>query len=313
MIIEVQNLVKRYNQNKVLNHLNLTVPKGQILGLLGPNGSGKSTLINCILGLLKFDRGQIKIFGQTMTPTNYAMKKRIGLVPQELALFDELTVLDNLNYFCGLYIQNKKRRQFLVQQAMELVELQDFAKYYPKQLSGGLKRRLNIACGIAHQPELLFLDEPTVAVDPQSRNKILDSIQQLNHQGTTIIYTTHYMEEVEQLCQQIVILDHGDVIAQGTTEQLTQLIQTTGTLTLDIAQISSSQLVELEQMPGMQQVLYSLSQLTIVNQNLNQNLIVILEYLQQQHILYTNLRIQTANLNDVFLAITGRQLRDAKE
>lgn len=310
MIIDVHNLVKRYDKQKVLNHLNLQVKQGKILGLLGPNGSGKSTLINCILGLLKYDRGEIKVFDQVMTPTNYAVKQKIGLVPQELALFAELTVQENIDYFCGLYVKEKSKRQTLVEQALELVELQNFRKYYPKQLSGGFKRRLNIACGIAHQPELIFFDEPTVAVDPQSRNKILKSIKQLNRNGATIIYTTHYMEEAEYLCEPIVILDRGEIIAQGTKDQLIAMIQTDSKLTMEVPQITAEQLQQLTQLPGMVRVEYQAQQLVLCNQNLNRNLVMILEYLANHQILYANLKTQQPDLNDVFLTITGRKLRD---
>ena len=200
MLIEIENLVKRYGDFTALNHLNLSVKKGEILGLLGPNGSGKSTTINCVLSLLTYDRGSIKIFGEEMGPEKYGIKQKIGVVPQEIALFEELSVTDNINYFCGLYVQEKSKREQYVEEVIQLVGLEEFRKFYPRQLSGGLKRRLNIACGIVHKPELIFLDEPTVAVDPQSRNKILDSIKELNRQGATIVYTTHYMEEVEILC-----------------------------------------------------------------------------------------------------------------
>lgn len=199
MVVKVNNLVKRYNELLALDHFNLEVKEGEIFGLLGSNGSGKSTSINCILSLLKYDKGEIRIFNKPMTPDAYDIKKDIGVVMQEVAVFEELTVYENIDYFCGLYIKDKLKRKALVEEAIEFVALKDFKKFYPKKLSGGLLRRLNIACGIAHKPKLIILDEPTVAVDPQSRNNILTGIKKLNEQGATIIYTTHYMEEVEQL------------------------------------------------------------------------------------------------------------------
>ena len=198
------------------------VYEGEILGLLGPNGSGKSTTINSILALLKYQNGSIKIFGKDMKPDSYDIKSKIGVIFQEVAVFNELNVYDNINYFCGLYIEDKNIRKQYVEDAIELVGLGEFKKYLPKQLSGGLLRRLNIACGIAHKPKLIFLDEPTVAVDPQSRNNILDGIKKLRDDGATIVYTTHYMEEVEILCDRIIILDKGKIIAQGTSEELKQ-------------------------------------------------------------------------------------------
>ena len=222
-VVSVQNLVKKYKNNYAVNDLSFNVKKGEILGLLGPNGSGKTTTINCILSLLQFDSGQIKIFGETMRPSAYDIKQKIGVIFQEVAVFNELTVYENIDYFCGLYISDKNTRKQYITDALKLVSLEKFQKYRPKQLSGGLLRRLNIACGIAHKPELIFLDEPTVAVDPQSRNNSLNDIKKLRDQGATVIYTTHYMEEVEELCDRIIILDNGKIIAKGTVDELKKL------------------------------------------------------------------------------------------
>ena len=219
-VIEVSHLTKEYKNLKAIDDLSFNVYQGEILGLLGPNGCGKSTTINSILSLLKYQEGFIKVFGKEMEPDSYDLKAKIGVIFQEVAVFDELNVYDNINYFCGLYIREKKQRKQYVDDAISLVGLNDFKKFLPKQLSGGLLRRLNIACGIAHKPKLIFLDEPTVAVDPQSRNHILDGIKKLRDQGATIVYTTHYMEEVEILCDRIIILDKGKIIAQGTSDEL---------------------------------------------------------------------------------------------
>ena len=222
-IIEVKSLTKEYKGKKAVDNLSFDVYKREILGLLGPNGSGKSTTINSILALLKYQNGRIKIFGKEMKPDSYDIKSKIGVIFQDVAVFNELNVYDNINYFCGLYIKDKNTRKQYVEDAIKLVGLEEFKKYLPKQLSGGLLRRLNIACGIAHKPTLIFLDEPTVAVDPQSRNNILDGIKKLRDEGATIVYTTHYMEEVEILCDRIIILDNGKIIAQGTSEELKKL------------------------------------------------------------------------------------------
>ena len=218
-VIEVLNLTKEYKTKKAIDDLSFNVYEGEILGLLGPNGSGKSTTINCLLSLLKYN-GIIKIFGEEMSPSAYELKSKIGVIFQDVAVFNELNVYDNINYFCGLYIKDKNIRKKYVDDAIELVGLTEYKKYLPKQLSGGLLRRLNIACGIAHKPKLIFLDEPTVAVDPQSRNNILEQIKKLRNDGATIVYTTHYMEEVEILCDRIIILDKGKIIAQGTSDDL---------------------------------------------------------------------------------------------
>ncbi|MGX7013812.1 ABC transporter ATP-binding protein [Vagococcus silagei] len=309
-MIKMTNIVKRYDELTALNHFNLEVKSGEILGLVGPNGCGKSTAIFSMLALLKIDRGEIELFGEPMTPTSYHLKQKIGIVPQELAFFEELTVKQNIDYFCGLYISQKEQRETLVQTAIELVGLEDFIKFYPKQLSGGLKRRLNIACGIAHQPELIILDEPTVAVDPQSRNKILESIRSLNNQGATIVYTSHYLEEVESLCETIVIMDSGQVIAEGSSEALKAMVRTEEKLMLDVPFVTSEQLSVLETLSDVQSVNYDHETLTIHTTKLSQNLLTILETLKEEKIHYANLRTQEITLNDVFLAITGKELRD---
>ena len=190
-VIKIENLVKRYHELLALDHFNLEIDEGEVFGLLGPNGSGKTTTMNCILSLLSYDKGSIEVFGKEMRPDSYELKRQIGVVMQNVAVFDELTVYENIDYFCGLYIQDKALRKQYVEEAMEFVGLQEFRKFFPIKLSGGLLRRLNIVCGIAHKPKLIFLDEPTVAVDPQSRNKILEGIEELNRKGATIVYTSH--------------------------------------------------------------------------------------------------------------------------
>lgn len=224
-MIEVKNLVKRYGDVLALDHFNLKVEDGEIFGLLGPNGSGKTTAINCMLSLLKYDKGDIRLFGEPMSPDNYKSKQKIGVVLQNVAVYNELTVEENIDYFCGLYVGEKRRRKELVNEAIEFAGLSDYRKFLPRKLSGGLLRRLNIACGIAHKPKLIFMDEPTVAVDPQSRNSILEGIRRLNQEGATIVYTSHYMEEVEQLCTRIMIMDRGRAIASGTTLELKNMIR----------------------------------------------------------------------------------------
>ena len=222
-VLEVKGLVKSYKELKALCGLDLDVKKGEIFGLLGPNGSGKTTAMNCILGLLNYDSGSIRVFGQEMTPSSYDIRRRIGVVPQNVAVSDELNVQENIDFFCGLYVDDKKERKLLTDRAIDFAGLSQFRKFRPKKLSGGLLRRLNIACGIAHRPELIFLDEPTVAVDPQSRSHILDGIEKLREDGATIIYTTHYMEEVEQICDRVAIIDAGKNIALGTVDELKKL------------------------------------------------------------------------------------------
>ncbi|MGI6736304.1 MAG: ABC transporter ATP-binding protein [Anaerovoracaceae bacterium] len=224
-VIEVSHLTKKFKEKTAVDDLSFTVRQGEILGLLGPNGSGKSTTINCILALLTFQRGDIRVFGKEMMPSSYDLKARIGVIFQDVAVFDELSVQDNIDYFCGLYVTNRKVRQRCVEDALRFTGLEEYRKIFPKKLSGGLLRRLNIACGIAHRPQLLFADEPTAAVDPQSRSRILDGFRRLRDSGVTIIYTTHYMEEVEQICDRVIILDAGKILASGTIGELKQQVR----------------------------------------------------------------------------------------
>lgn len=219
-VVRIKNIVKHYRKFKALDGLDIEVNDGEIFGLLGPNGSGKTTCMNCMLSLLSFDSGEVEIFGEKMAPDRYDIKRNIGVVPQDVAVFNDFSVRENIDYFCGLYVKDKNKRKELVDEAIDFVGLGEFTKFRPKKLSGGLLRRLNIACGIAHKPKLIIMDEPTVAVDPQSRNNILEGIKKLNQSGSTVIYTTHYMEEVEEICSRVVIIDHGKVLAQGTTEEL---------------------------------------------------------------------------------------------
>lgn len=310
MIVKVSNLVKRYNELLALDHFNLEVKEGEIFGLLGPNGSGKSTSINCILSLLKYDKGEIIIFGKPMSPDAYDIKKDIGIVMQDVAVFEELTVYENIDYFCGLYVKDKIRRKALVEEAIEFVALKDFKKFYPKKLSGGLLRRLNIACGISHKPKLIILDEPTVAVDPQSRNNILTGIKKLNEQGATIIYTTHYMEEVEQICDRIAIIDRGKTVALGTKEELKAMIKMGEKITVEVFNLSSKMLEALKELPTVDKAEYRENTLVIRSKKGKNNLVRILEFLNQHDIEFGKIYSELPTLNDVFLEITGKELRD---
>ena len=255
-VVEIENLVKRYQELVALDHFNLTIEEGEIFGLLGPNGSGKTTTINCILALLAFDKGTVRVFGREMRPDSYDLKRQIGVVMQNVAVFQELTVYENIDYFCGLYIRDKALRHQYVEDAIDFVGLNDFRKFYPKKLSGGLLRRLNIACGIAHKPKLIILDEPTVAVDPQSRNKILEGIQELNRNGATIIYTSHYMEEVEQICTRIAIMDKGKNLAIGTTEELKRMIKKSEIISIDILDLLPAQIAAIRDIKHVYEVTF---------------------------------------------------------
>ncbi len=312
-VIKINNLVKRYGDLIALDHLDLEIKQGEIFGLLGPNGSGKTTTINCLLSLLAFDKGDIEIFGKKMTPVSYDIKKEIGVIMQNVTVFEELTVYENIDYFCGLYIKDKAKRREYVEEAIKFVELGDFRKFYPKKLSGGLLRRLNIACGIAHKPKLIILDEPTVAVDPQSRNRILEGIQELNRNGATVIYTSHYMEEVEQICTRIAIMDKGRKVAEGTKDELKRMIKNTETITIEILDVPDNIVKEIASLPHVYDTDFSNGKLTVYCSGGKHNLTRVLEVLQKNELSFGRVYTELPTLNDVFLEITGKALRDKED
>lgn len=308
-IIEVENLTKKYKNLIAVNNLTFNVKKGEILGLLGPNGSGKSTTINSILSLLNYE-GTIKIFDKIMNPNAYDIKKKIGVIFQDIAVFNELTVIENIDYFAGLYIKDKEIRKKYVQDAIDLVNLNEFIKFYPKQLSGGLLRRLNIACGIAHKPEIIFLDEPTVAVDPQSRNNILNGIKKLKNNGATIIYTTHYMEEVEILCDRVIIIDKGKIIAEGTCDELKKLAKIEEKVTIEVPELNKKIIDKIKLEKNIESLSYENGILFIVYNKGKNNLENLIDYMKDNKIKYNSIYSERPTLNDVFLELTGKELRD---
>lgn len=310
MVISMHNLVKRYGDLIALDHFNLEVMQGEIFGLLGPNGSGKTTAINCLLSLLTYDKGGIEVFGRLMTPESYDIKRDIGIVMQNVAVFEELTVRENIDYFCGLYVPDKAKRAALVEEAIQFVGLQEYRRFLPKKLSGGLLRRLNIACGIAHKPRLIILDEPTVAVDPQSRNSILEGIQRLNREGATVVYTSHYMEEVDQICSRIAIMDKGQVIALGTKEELKAMIRVGETVTVEALDLGEAAVSSVRALPGISSAEYDGRVLTAKFLSGSRNLTHLLDCLKDGNISFGQVYSVLPTLNDVFLEITGKQLRD---
>lgn len=309
-VVEVKNLVKRYKELIALDNFSMKIEKGEVFGLLGPNGSGKSTTINCILSLLDYDNGEIKVFGEKMKSSRYDLKKRIGIVMQDVAVFDELTVEENVDYFCGLYIADKNLRKQYVDEAIEFVGIEEFRKFRPKKLSGGLLRRLNIACGIAHKPELIILDEPTVAVDPQSRNKILEGITELNKKGATIIYTSHYMEEVEQICTHILIMDKGKNITDGTADELKRSIKNTENIIVNIKKLDQKHVDAIGKLNHVYDITYMADRLEIKCSGGRHNISHVIDYFAENDLDYDRIYSELPTLNDVFLEITGKNLRD---
>ena len=309
-LIEVKGLVKKYKDLTALDSIDLDVKKGRILGLLGPNGSGKSTAINCILSLLKKDSGSVKIYGKEMRPDAYDIKEKIGVVFQDVGVYDELNVYENIDYFCGLYIRDKKEREKLIARTLDLVGLNDFVKFKPRKLSGGLLRRLNIACGIAHRPDIIILDEPTVAVDPQSRNNILEGIKKLNEEGSTIIYTSHYMEEVDYLCDDIVIIDKGRVIAKGSSSELKDMIEINEKISFVVDDLGGQAKEKLKNMDHLIDFSYKDDTCRMTFSKGKENLIALVEILNDYKFAYRSINVEKPSLNDVFLELTGKDLRD---
>jgi ABC-2 type transport system ATP-binding protein len=308
MVVEVKNLVKRYDKLVALDHLNLIVEKGELFGLLGPNGSGKTTAMNCILSLIKYDKGTIEIFGKTMKQDAFEIKRNIGFIMQDAAVFEELTVYENVSYFCSLYIKDVKEVKRLTEEAIAFISLEDFVRFPARKLSDGLKSRLNFACGIAHKPKLIILDEPADDVDPHSRNKILDGIKKLNEAGTTILYTAHNMEEVEQLCTTISLIDKGKIIAAGTKDELKNMISIGEKITVEAYNMTLGQLDDLKRSANVNSVSYHNNLLEIKSKKGKNNLIHILDFLQKNDINFGKIYTELPTLNDVFLEITGKEI-----
>ena len=309
-LIKIQDLTKRYGSNIAVDNLSLSVTEGDIFGLLGPNGAGKSTIINIVCGLLKADVGMITIDGINIKSDPMEVKRRIGLVPQEIALYDVLTARENISFFgklAGLRGNMLKQR---TDEALEFVGLTDKFNGTPKEFSGGMKRRLNIACAIVHQPKIIIMDEPTVGIDPQSRNHILDSVKRLNQMGSTIIYTSHYMEEVESICNQISILDNGRVIASGTKEQLKRIVSNEDRITIECLNMNYSSLEKLKTVHGLNHVELNDNKIEILAENAQSVLQDVFFLLSSNDVRIKEVKMSVPNLETVFLSLTGRKLRD---
>ncbi|MCL2365723.1 MAG: ABC transporter ATP-binding protein [Oscillospiraceae bacterium] len=312
MIASMKNVVKRYGDLTALDHLNLDVAEGEVLGLLGPNGAGKTTAIRTLCGLIDADGGEVQVFGQKQNTHNLKVRRNLGLVTQELTVFNELSAIENLRYFGSLYGLRGAELDENVSEMLDFVGLADRAKKRPKTFSGGMQRRLNIACALVHKPKLVIMDEPTVGIDPQSRNHILESVKQLAKKGTTVLYTSHYMEEVQAICDHISIMDAGRVIADGTIADLMSRIQYEDRINLQAAQPSDRLTEELRAISGVKSVTVEGSHYLITSGAGSGNVNRIMEVAHRNGGV-TGFSEDKPNLEDVFLTLTGKRLRDEGE
>ncbi len=309
-ILEVNNLTKRFGDKIAVDNLSFYVNEGEIFGLLGPNGAGKSTTINIIISLLKSSKGEINIFGKSLNKNELDIKKNIGVVPQSLAIYENLTAEENIRFFAGLYGLSGKNLKEAVDYALDFTGLTEVRKTRAKKFSGGMMRRLNIACAIAHKPKFIIMDEPTVGIDPQSRNHILRSVKLLQQEGCTILYTSHYMEEVEVLCNRIVIMDHGKIIAEGSKDELISLVSDSQNLEIQIDNMENIDMEKLKSITGVKSISVKEDNITINSSREINNLDKIIGFFTSQGVKIKNIDYKNINLEMVFLNLTGRNLRD---
>lgn len=310
MILRMKEVFKKYDQLVAVDNISLDVKEGEIFGLLGPNGAGKTTIINMIIGLTKINSGEIRIFDKEMKKHEKEVKQNIGIVPQEIAVFEDLTAEENVSYFGKLYGVKRNIIKKEVEDALNFVGLWDKRKIFPKKFSGGMKRRLNIACGIVHKPKLIIMDEPTVGIDTQSRSLILDSVRELNKRGATVIYTSHYMEEVEELCSDIVIMDHGRIMARGSKEELKGLIKAEDRVEIVVEEIKNSITQKIKKVDGVENCTEDNGTITIVSHKNSANLGKIIDSISNEGIRIISVDVEKPTLEKVFLTLTGRRLRD---
>lgn len=310
-IATMNHIIKRYGHQLVLDHVHLEIRQGEILGLLGPNGAGKTTLIHALSGLIGIDSGSIELFGERLSGPMLEVKRKIGLVTQDITVFEDLTAQENLAFFGGIYGLKGAELRRQITETLQFVGLTDQAHKRPSKFSGGMKRRLNIACSIIHRPRLLIMDEPTVGIDPQSRNHILESVRELQRRGTTILYTTHYMEEVQSLASRVVIMDQGHVIAQGTIDELVKNIHHEEKIKLEVVELTEDLIDNIKQLDGVKHVVLNGTQIQIISRAGAGNLDRILSLAKSAGGVLS-IHAEKPTLEDVFLTLTGKQLRDTE-
>jgi len=307
-MLKIHHLFKRFNTLVAVDDISFQVQSGEIFGLLGPNGAGKSTTINIICGLVRADSGQVFLDEEEMTPNSTAVKQKLGIVPQDIALYEDLNALDNLKFWGSLYKIPRKQLLSKIQNILELTGLTERAKDKVKTYSGGMKRRLNMAAGLLHNPKLLLLDEPTVGIDPQARHNMLQLVKQIAAQGTTILYTTHYLEEAEDLCDRLAIMDHGKILAMGTQDEIKEIVSE-NTMVKLAGQFETSQLQEFSKEVNSELVTASETD-AVFSIPPSSGTGEFIEKMMNRGWIIQNLQIKEPSLDSVFIKLTGRELRD---
>jgi ABC-2 type transport system ATP-binding protein len=311
-MLQVKNISKSYGKLIAVSGVSFRADRGETIGLLGPNGAGKTTTVSIIAGLLSPDSGEVLIEGKQVKSDTDPVKLKIGLVPQDMALYDQLSARDNLTFFSALYSISGAKAKQAIKDALDLVALSDRADDKVKTFSGGMKRRLNLAAALLHDPQILLLDEPTVGVDPQSRNAIFDNLEVLKKRGKTLIYTTHYMEEAERLCDRIVIVDHGKVVANDTLQGLHKLLPVTNVLAVELDHVDGFKTEQVLTLPEVTSSELKQNTLRVGVVDLSRAAPGVLSWLSANGHSYRHVSSEQPDLETVFLTLTGRSLRDAK-
>ncbi|MFA9558365.1 ATP-binding cassette domain-containing protein [Evansella sp. AB-rgal1] len=310
-MLETEELQKVFKGKVAVDGINLYMDRGESIGLLGPNGAGKSTTISMISSLLKPTSGDVRLNGKSVVKNPETIRSVLGVVPQEIALYEELTAYENMKFFGRVYGLKGKSLERRIQEVLEIVGLQERQKDLVKTYSGGMQRRINMAAAMLHEPEILIMDEPTVGIDPQSRNYILDTVRHLNEEsGLTVLYTSHYMEEVERLCDRVYIMDHGRIIASGTKDELKSILSGEETIFIDLNRSYPELLSDLKKHEGILQATETEKGLKLIVPKGSRHLSSIFQAAERYQAQILNVNVQIPTLEDVFLHLTGRKLRD---
>jgi ABC-2 type transport system ATP-binding protein len=309
-MIQVRSVSKSFGNIEAVKNVSFTIDKGEIFGILGPNGAGKSTIVNILNTLVKPDKGDVIIDGVNIKDDGITIKLIMGVVPQDIALYEEMTAYENLMFWGGLYNIPKSVLKTIVNNTLEIVDLSYRKNDRISTFSGGMKRRINIACSLLHNPKILVLDEPTVGVDPQNRNHIFEVIERLNNEGMTIIYTTHYMEEAERFCDKIAIIDVGRIIAQGTLKELRKISDVKDLITIKLADSDNEIISRITSANPFFKFDSTSGTLKVECVNISRDISIIINHIQNSGGVIERIYTQGTNLESIYLKLTGKELRD---